>query len=174
MQYQSFFSVKEINVCHLKKQRRLRLFSIRHSWLGITINNIERVSIMNIIKAMMITAFVTLCLGTTSRIAYAVATGMDQPINNTVNFLESALHAIEAEDFEGAQEFMKAARQSAKKIIGGTLEARSQRGSDAIVNARLLAKEGNGDGAAAALKEAIKIFKSMLSSYELPSQGGLR
>lgn len=131
---------------------------------------------MNTIKKILVACSLALFLGTASNISIAAVmqTGMEKPINNTIKELETALSAVNANDLELAQEHMKAARQSAKQIIGGSLEARAQRGSDAIVNARIQAKEGNTNGAATALKEALEVFKSMLRPFEVGSQGGLK
>lgn len=131
---------------------------------------------MNTIKEILVASTLVLSLGAVSNITAAAVTqtGMTQHINNTIAHLEAALSAVNANDLEVAQEHIKAARQSSKRIIGGTLEAKTQRGSDAVVNARVQAKEGNTDGAAASLKEALEIFKSMLRPFEVGSQGGLR
>ena len=99
---------------------------------------------------------------------------MKQPINNTIAHLEAALSGVNANDLEAAREHINAARQSSKVIIGGTLAAKTSRGSDAIVNARRYVKDGNTDGAVTALKEALEIFKSMLRPTEAGSLGGLK
>lgn len=131
---------------------------------------------MNTIMRILVASALVLSLGAISNISMAVEikTGMAQPINNTVAHLEAALKAVNADDVETAQEHIKAARQSSKVIIGGTLEAKTQRGSDAIVNARLHLKEGHLDSAADSLKEAIETFKSMLRPSESGSRGGLK
>lgn len=131
---------------------------------------------MNTIKKILIASSLVLALGAVSNITVAAVTqtGMEQPINNTIKHLEAAISAVDAKDLEVAQEHIKEARQSSKKIIGGTLESRAQRGADAIINARVHANQGNTDGAAASLKEALEIFKSMLRPFETGSQGGLK
>jgi hypothetical protein len=131
---------------------------------------------MNTIKKILVASSLVLSLSAAcnSTVAAVIQTGMEQPINNTLKHLEAALGAVDANDLETAQEHIKAARQASKEIIGGSLEAKTQRGSDAIVNARLHAKEGNTAGAAASLKEAIGVFKSMLRPFEVGSQGGLK
>ncbi|OYV17487.1 MAG: hypothetical protein CG438_1337, partial [Methylococcaceae bacterium NSP1-1] len=44
----------------------------------------------------------------------------------------------------------------------------------AITNARRQTKEGNADGVADSLKEALDVFKSLLQPVEAGSQGGLK
>ena len=129
---------------------------------------------MNTIKKNLVASFLILFLGAVSNITVAAQTGMTQPINNTIAHLDAALNAVNADDLEVALEHINAARQSSKEIIGGTLAPKASRGSDAIVNARRNVKEGNKDGADAALKEALEIFNSMLRTSDGGSQGGLR
>jgi len=109
---------------------------------------------------------------------YAVAadnqTGAMAPINNTISHLEAALKAVDMADLEVAQEHMKAARQSAKDIIGGSLEVKAQRGTNAITNARRQTQKGETAEATASLKRALEIFKSLHSSSETGSRGGLK
>lgn len=130
---------------------------------------------MNTIKKILVASSLVLSLGAASNITVAAETqtGM-QPVNNTIKHLEAALSAVDANDLEVAREHIKAARQASKEIIGGSLEAKSRHGRDAILSARLHAKEGNTDGTAASLKEALEIFKSMQSPFEAGSQGGLK
>ncbi len=94
-------------------------------------------------------------------------------INNTITHLEAALKAVDTNDLAVAQEHVKAAGQSSKLILGGTVEARKQGGSRAITNARRQLEKGNAAGAAAALREAIEGFKSLFRPDKTGNQGGL-
>jgi hypothetical protein len=131
---------------------------------------------MNTIKKILVAGFLVLSLSAGSNISVAGVTqeGMGQPINNTIAHLESALKAVNTNELETAQEHIKAAGQSSKDIIGGSLEVKTQRGSRAIATARRQTKEGNTVGAAVSLKEAIGVYKSLLGPLESGSRGGLK
>jgi len=96
-----------------------------------------------------------------------------QPVNNTVTHLEEALKALNVNNVGIAEEHMKAARQSVKDILGGSIEVKAQRGSNIITTARKHAKNGDLGAAAAAVKEALELFKSIHSSSETGGRGGL-
>lgn len=133
---------------------------------------------MNTIKTILITCTLILSLSSISGIAVAVdtKTGMTQPINKTIADLEAALAAVNDNDLNLAQERIKAARQSSKDIIGGTLAPKTSRGSSAIKKAFRHAKKGNTEKTVAALNKALEIFKSMkvhLPSETTGSRGGL-
>ncbi|MGR8980413.1 MAG: hypothetical protein ACU84H_10040 [Gammaproteobacteria bacterium] len=100
--------------------------------------------------------------------------GMTQTIKNTVTHLEEGIRALQTNDPDTAQEHMKAAGQSSKKIIGGSYEVKAQRGSRAIATARRQTKEGDTTSAAASLKQAIDIYKSLLSPDKAGGRGGLK
>ena len=132
---------------------------------------------MNIIKKILITSTLVLSFGAISNIAVAidVQTGMTQPINNTIEPLEAALSAVNANDLEEAQKQINAARQASKQITGSTVAPKASRGSDAILKARRYVKENDTEKAAAALNEALLIFNSIVlhRSSETRSLGGL-
>ncbi|CAA9890228.1 conserved exported hypothetical protein [Candidatus Methylobacter favarea] len=131
---------------------------------------------MNTIKKILAASFLMLSLSAithTNFVAVAQAAA-PQPINATITHLEAALEAVNASDLGTAQEHMKAARQSAKDIIGGSLEVKTQRGTNAITNARRQAQKGDAEGASASLKQALDIFKSLHSSSATGSRGGLK
>ena len=132
---------------------------------------------MNTIKDILISSTLALSLGAISNIAVAidVQTGMTQPINSTIAPLEAALSAVNANDLEEAQKHITAARQASKEITGSTVAPKASRASDAIVKARRYVKEGKAEEAAAALKEALLIFNSIIlhRPSETKSLGGL-
>jgi len=131
---------------------------------------------MNTVKEILVAVSLVFSLGAISITAVEAVsqTGMAQPINNTIAHLEASLGAVNANDLKAAQEHINAARQTSKEIIGGSLEARAAEGSRAIVNARRSAMEGDKAGAAAALTEALEVFKSMLLPFKAGSRGGLK
>ncbi|MGZ8193868.1 MAG: hypothetical protein ACXW0H_04740 [Methylobacter sp.] len=131
---------------------------------------------MNTIEKILVASFLILSLSAITNInVVAVAqTDTQQSINNTITHLEAALKAVNANDLEAAKEHMKAARQSAKDITGGSLEVKTQHGTNAIANARRQAQKGDTAGASASLKQALEVFKSLHSSSETGSRGGLK
>lgn len=100
--------------------------------------------------------------------------GTTEIINTTLSHLEEGLRALQANELELAQEHMKVAGQSSKNIIGGSYEVTAQRGSRAISIARRLTKEGDIDNAVASLKQAIDVYKSLLSPNKAGGRGGLK
>jgi hypothetical protein len=131
---------------------------------------------MDIIKNCLAASFLVLALFAISNTTVTAAAQTDslQPIDSTVTHLDAALKAGNADDWDIAQEHMKAARQSAKDIIGGSLEVRAQRGANAIASARRLAQKDDKAGALASLKQAIEIFKSLQNSSDTGGRGGLK
>lgn len=130
---------------------------------------------MNIIKKCFMSSILVLFLYASTNTSVTAVTQTDalHPIDATLTHLEAAQQAVNANDWEVAQEHMKAARQSAKNIIGGSLEVKTQRGANAIATARRLAQKGDKDGTSASLKQAIEIFKSLQNSSETGGRGGL-
>lgn len=129
---------------------------------------------MNPIKALLISGYVVLALFSGNpAIAGSAQAGMMPPIDNTIAHLEAALKAVDSNELETAQEHMKAAGQSSKDIIGGSLEVKAQRGSRAIANARRQTREGDTSGAAVSLKEAMAIFQSLQGPNKTGGRGGL-
>ena len=132
---------------------------------------------MKTIKDILISSILVLAFGAINNIAVAidVQTGMTQPINNTIAPLEAALSAVNANDLEEAQKNINVARQASKEIVGSTLAPKVSRASDAIVKARRYVKEGDTEKTAAALKEALLIFNSIMlhRPSEAKNLGGL-
>lgn len=128
------------------------------------------------IRKILVPILLTLSLSaiSTTTISAAPANSSVQQIDNTIAHLETALKAIDSNDLEAAQEHIKAARQSAKKIVGGSLEVKAQRGSSAITNARRLVQKSDAAGASASLKDALEVFKSLISASEKSGRGGLK
>ena len=130
---------------------------------------------MNTIKVILVSGFLILTLSTANMAdAGAAQSATAELINNTVAHLDAASKALEANEQDAAQDHMKAASQSAKNIIGGTVEVKTQRASKMIANARRQAREGDSTGAIASLKEARDTFKSLLSTSETGGRGGLK
>jgi hypothetical protein len=131
---------------------------------------------MNNFKKFLVASFLVLFLGAGSNVTVAAVAqiGMAQPINNTISHLDAALKAVNANELEVAQEHIKAAKQSSKDIIGGSIEVKAQRGSSTIAKARRQLKEGNTADATESLKQALEIFKSLLQPVEAGSRGGLK
>lgn len=130
----------------------------------------------NIFKKFLVAGFLVLSMdaGSNVTIAAVAQVGMAQPINNTITHLEAALKAVDTNELEVAQEHIKAAGQSSKGIIGGSIEVKAQRGSSAITKARRQLKEGYTTDATNSLKQALEIFKSLLQPVEAGSRGGLK
>jgi predicted negative regulator of RcsB-dependent stress response len=124
---------------------------------------------MNTLKEFLVAGFLVLFIGAGSNVAAAetALTAVAQSSSTTIAHLEEALKAVEANELEAAQEYINAAGQSSKEILGVcSVESKKQRGSGAIANARRQAKEGNAAGAAESLKKAIEVFKSMPLTVE--------
>ncbi|MGR8941508.1 MAG: hypothetical protein ACU83V_05420 [Gammaproteobacteria bacterium] len=129
---------------------------------------------MNTLKIILVFVFLTSTLAAANiSVAGVAQSDTDGIINNTVAHLDAASKAIEANELDAAQDHMKAASQSAKNIIGGSLEVKTQRGSRAIANARRQTREGDLTSAAASLKDAQEIFKSLLQVGKSGGRGGL-
>ena len=130
---------------------------------------------MNIPTRFLVAVFLIVFIGAGSTVVNAGGTepATAKLINNTITHLEAALKAVDANDLAVAQEHVKAAGQSSKLILGGTVEARKQAGSRAITNARQQLEKGNATGAADALREAIEGFKSLFRPDKTGNQGGL-
>lgn len=123
---------------------------------------------------MLISGFLVLFLSIGDISQAGVAeTVMAQRINTAISHLESARKALAENEQDAAQDHMKAAGQSSKDIVGGSFEIKSQRGARAIANARRMVREGDSAGAAAVLKEAEDIYKSLLLPAKSGGRGGL-
>jgi hypothetical protein len=130
---------------------------------------------MNTTKRFLLAGFFILFITSGSTVVNAggIEPATAQLINTTITHLEAALKAADANDAAVAQEHVKAAGQSSKLILGGTIEARKQSGSRAITNARQQLEKGNTIGAAVALKEALEGFRSLTQPDKTGNQGGL-
>jgi hypothetical protein len=130
---------------------------------------------MNAYKRFLAAGFVIMLIGMGCSVVYAgaIEPATAQLINNTITHIEAALKSADANDLAATQDHVKAAGQSSKLILGGTMEARKQGGSRAITNARQQLEKGNMAGAADALKEALEGFKSLVRPDKTGNQGGL-
>jgi hypothetical protein len=91
--------------------------------------------------------------------------------NEAIVNLEAALKAVNENKLDEAQNYVDATRSSASDILGRcSVEAKKERGSNALNNARREIKNGDSVAAEASLKEAIKIFKSLLMSVNNTQQ----
>jgi hypothetical protein len=81
--------------------------------------------------------------------------------NITITHLEQALQALKDNKLEVAETHMKIARQTVKEVIGGSIEAKVQNGSNLIMKARRQAQGGDLPMAAGTLREALGIFKAI-------------
>jgi flagellin-specific chaperone FliS len=94
--------------------------------------------------------------------------------NDAIVNLEAALKAVTENKLDEAQNYIDATRGSASDILGRcSVEANKERGSNALKNARRQIKNGDSVAAEASLKEAIKIFKSLLMSVNNTEQPSL-
>lgn len=129
----------------------------------------------NIFKNFLVVGMLLLSIDVTMNIAIAKEnqTESELQISNTIAHLEDALKAVNANKLAEAQEHIKAAGQSSKSIIGGSLEARKQAGTKAISKARSQAIKNDLAGMAESLKKAIAVFKSLFYPPGADKQGGL-
>jgi polyribonucleotide nucleotidyltransferase len=94
--------------------------------------------------------------------------------NDAIVNLEAALKAVTENKLDEALNYIDATRSSASDILGRcSVEAKKERGSNALKNARRQIKNGDSVAAEASLKEAIKIFKSLLMSVNNSEQPSL-
>ena len=94
--------------------------------------------------------------------------------NDAIVNLEAALKAVTENKLDEAQNYIDATRSSASNILGRcSVEAKKERGANALKNARRQIKNGDSVAAEASLKEAIKIFKSLLMSVNTTEQPSL-
>jgi flagellin-specific chaperone FliS len=131
---------------------------------------------MNIrLKKYLVASCLVLSLGTVNPVTAATEqekqTAMMQATNTAIANLEAALKAVTANKLDEAQGYIDATRDSASDILGRcSIEAKKERGSTALRNARQQIKKGDAAGATASLKEAIEIFKSLLVSVNNTEQ----
>lgn len=94
--------------------------------------------------------------------------------NDAIVNLEAALKAVTENKLDEAQIYIDATRSSASDILGRcSVEAKKERGANALKNARREIKNGDSVAAEASLKEAIKLFKSLLMSVNNTAQPSL-
>jgi cellobiose-specific phosphotransferase system component IIA len=110
-------------------------------------------------------SLVLLCL-----IFSASSSAMDA--NATIAHLQDALKALNSNELDAAQAHMKAARQTAKDIVGGSLEVKAQRASSLITTARRQIQSGDIAAAKASLQESLDLFKA-LHNTGAGGRGGL-
>lgn len=129
----------------------------------------------NIFKKFLVVGMLLLFIDVAINVAVAKETPTESEvqIKNTITHLENALKAVDANKLDEAQEHIKAAGQSSKAIIGGSLEARKQAGSKAITKARSQAMKGDTAGMAESLKKALEVFKALFRPVGVDKQGGL-
>lgn len=129
---------------------------------------------MNIrLKKYWLASFLVLSLGTAQPVTAAPETqaAMMQAMNTAITKLEAALQAVTENKLDEAQDHIDATRDSANDILGRcSIEAKKERGSTALRNARRQIKSGDTAGATVSLKEAIEIFKSLLVSVNNTEQ----
>ncbi len=117
------------------------------------------------LKKYLVAGFLALSFSTANPVAAATETqiAMTKATNTAIANLEAALKAVTANKLDEAQDYIDATRDSASEILGAcSIEAKKERGSTALKNARRQIKSGDSAGAAVSLKEAIEIFKSLL------------
>ena len=133
---------------------------------------------MNIrFKKQLLVGFSMLFLGAANPVAAVTETQMaltTEATNDAIANLEAALKAVTENKLDEAQNYIDATRGSASDILGRcSVEAKKERGSNALKNARREIKNGDSVAAEASLKEAIRIFKSLLMSVNHTQQPGL-
>jgi len=119
------------------------------------------------LKKYLVANFLVLSFGTAQPVTAApeIQLAMTQATHTAIANLEAALKAVTGNKLAEAQDYIDATRDSASDILGRcSIEAKKERGSTALRNARRQIKSGDKAGATVSLKEAIEIFKSLLVS----------
>ncbi len=127
------------------------------------------------LKKYWLAGFLVLSFGTANPVTAAIEQekqiAMTQATHTAIANLEAALQAVTANKLAEAQDYIDATRDSASDILGRcSIEAKKERGSTALRNARRQIKNGDATAAAVSLKEAIEIFKSLLVSVNNTQQ----
>ncbi len=121
---------------------------------------------MNInLKKYLVAGFLVLAIGTANPITAATENqvALTQATNTVIANLEAALKAVTENKPDEAQNYIDATQDTAGDILGVcSIEAKKERGSTALKNARRQIRNGDSAGAMVSLKEAIEIFKSLL------------
>jgi len=141
-------------------------------------NQIEKGKNMNIrLKQRLFIGFLVLFFGAANPVAAVTETQIaltTEATNEAIVNLEAALKAVNEHKLDEAQNYVDATRSSASDILGRcSVEAKKERGSNALNNARRQIKNGDSAAAEASLKEAIKIFRSLLMSVNNTEQPSL-
>ncbi|OAI10256.1 hypothetical protein [Methylomonas methanica] len=141
-------------------------------------NNTEKGKNMTIrLKKYLLVGFLVLFFGAANPVAAVTETQIaltTEATNDAIVNLEAALKAVTENNLDEAQNYIDATRSSASDILGRcSVEAKKERGSNALKNARREIKNGDSVAAEASLKEAIKIFKSLLMSVNNTAQPSL-
>ena len=117
------------------------------------------------LKKYLASSFLVLSFVTANPVTAATETqmAMTKATNTAIANLEAALKAVNENKLDKAQDYIDATRDSASDILGRcSIEAKKEHGSTALRNARRQIENGDTAGATVSLKEAIKIFKSLL------------
>jgi flagellin-specific chaperone FliS len=141
-------------------------------------NNTEKGKNMNIrLKKYLLVGFLVLFFCAANPVVAVTETQIaltTEATNDAIVNLEAALKAVTENKLDEAQNYIDATRGSASDILGRcSVEANKERGSNALKNARRQIKNGDSVAAEASLKEAIKIFKSLLMSVNNTEQPSL-
>ena len=141
-------------------------------------NNTKKGKNMNIrLNKYLLVGFLVLFFGAANPVAAVTETQISlttEATNDAIVNLEAALKAVTDKKLDEAQNYIDATRSSASDILGRcSVEAKKERGSNALNNARRQIKNGDSVAAEASLKEAIKIFKSLLMSVNNTEQPSL-
>ncbi|AMK78949.1 MULTISPECIES: hypothetical protein [Methylomonas] len=141
-------------------------------------NNTDKGNNMNgRLKIHSLAGFLVLFLGAANPVAAVTETQMaltTEATNEAIVNLEAALKAVTENRLDEAQNYVDATRSSASDILGRcSVEAKKERGANVLTNARRQIKNGDSAAAEASLKEAIKIFKSLLMSVNNTGQPSL-
>ena len=125
-------------------------------------------------KKQLLIGFLVLFFGAANPVAAVTETQIalaTEATNDAIVNLEAALKAVKENELDEAQNYIDATRSSASDILGRcSVEAKKERGANALKNARRQIKSGDSVAAEDSLKEAIKIFKSLLMSVHNSEQ----
>ncbi|OAH97071.1 hypothetical protein A1353_23425 [Methylomonas methanica] len=168
----------EPNLCMIAQQDRLLMLDFMAVISKYENNNTEKGKNMNIrLKKYLFVGFVVLFFGAANPVAAVTETQITlttEATNDAIVNLEAALKAVTENKLDEAQNYVDATRSSASDILGRcSVEAKKERGSNALNNARRQIKNGDSLAAEASLKEAIKIFRSLLMSVKNTEQPSL-
>ena len=163
------------NISMIALQDRLLMLDFMLAISKYENNNTEKGKNMNIrLKKYLLVGFLALFFCAPNPVVAVTETQIalrTEATNDAIVNLEAALKAVTENKLDEAQNYVDAARSSASDILGRcSVEAKKERGSNALKNARRQIKNGDSVAAEASLKEAIKIFKSLLMSVNNTEQ----